>query len=91
MPMKSSPKIGDGGTGEVYRARVTRLDRIVAIKVLAPHAADDAAFRERFDREARAISQLNHLHICTLRDAGARTGRRVSCWSISRARRWRRG
>jgi serine/threonine-protein kinase len=56
--------------GEVYRARDTRLDRAVAIKVLATAAADDAQGRERFEREARAISSLNHPHICVLYDVG---------------------
>ena len=56
--------------GEVYRARDTRLDRIVAIKILPPHIAGDLQFRERFNREARMISQLTHPHICTLHDIG---------------------
>ena len=66
--------IGAGGMGEVYRARDTRLDRIVAIKVLPPALADDPQFRERFDREARTISQLDHPHICALYDVGAHEG-----------------
>jgi Tol biopolymer transport system component len=56
--------------GAVYRARDTRLDRTVAIKVLLAHAAADQEFRERFDREARAVSALNHPHICALYDVG---------------------
>jgi Tol biopolymer transport system component len=56
--------------GEVYKARDTRLDRTVAIKILAPGADDAAALRERFEREARAISQLNHPNVCTLYDIG---------------------
>src|SRR4051812_14157458 len=56
--------------GEVYRARDTRLDRTVAIKVMPPDVAADPQFRARFDREARAISQLQHPHICTLYDIG---------------------
>ena len=60
--------------GEVYKARDTRLDRTVAIKVLADSLAADPQFRERFDREARAISQLTHAHICTLHDVGELQG-----------------
>src|SRR5688572_2896490 len=56
--------------GEVYRAKDTRLDRIVAIKVVLGHVSANAEFRERFDREARAISSLDHPHICTLHDVG---------------------
>jgi len=56
--------------GEVYRARDTRLDRTVAIKVLPQQLAVDPQFRERFDREARTISQLTHPHVCTLYDVG---------------------
>jgi serine/threonine-protein kinase len=62
--------IGSGGMGEVYRARDTRLDRTVAIKILPETLAADPQFRERFDREARTISQLSHPHICTLYDVG---------------------
>ena len=62
--------LGAGGMGEVYKARDTRLDRIVAVKVLPPSLAEDAEFRNRFDREARTISQLTHPHICTLYDVG---------------------
>src|SRR5215216_4692794 len=62
--------IGAGGMGEVYQARDTRLDRKVAVKVLAPELASDAEFRARFEREAKAISALNHPHICGLYDIG---------------------
>ncbi len=62
--------IGAGGMGEVYQARDTRLDRKVAVKVLAPELASDAEFRARFEREAKAISSLNHPHICGLYDIG---------------------
>ncbi|HEV2113430.1 MAG TPA: protein kinase [Terriglobales bacterium] len=65
---------GAGGMGEVYRARDTRLDREVAIKVLPEHLAADAKFRERFEREARAISSLKHPHICVLYDVGHQGG-----------------
>jgi len=63
-------KIGEGGMGVVWKATDTRLDRTVAIKVLRHQLAGDARSRERFDREARAISNLNHPHICTLHDIG---------------------
>src|SRR5262245_30463885 len=69
-PYEIQAPIGSGGMGEVYRARDTRLDRIVAVKVLPAQFAADPLLRERFDREARAISSLNHPHICTLFDVG---------------------
>jgi serine/threonine-protein kinase len=62
--------IGAGGMGEVYKARDTRLNRTVAIKVLPAETARDPHFRRRFQREARAIAALNHPHICTLHDVG---------------------
>ena len=65
--------IGAGGMGEVYRARDTRLDRGVAVKVLAPELAGDAEFRARFAHEAKTISALNHPHICGLYDIGSTT------------------
>jgi serine/threonine-protein kinase len=66
--------LGSGGMGEVYRARDTRLDRIVAIKVLRADVANDRDRRQRLDREARAISSLNHPHICILHDVGHQDG-----------------
>ena len=65
---------GAGGMGEVYRARDTRLDRTVAIKILAPGIAADPAFKMRFEREARLISSLNHPRICALHDIGHQDG-----------------
>jgi eukaryotic-like serine/threonine-protein kinase len=65
---------GSGGMGEVYRARDTRLDRIVAIKVLQGHLAVSPETRQRFDREARIVSSLNHPNICTLYDVGHQDG-----------------
>ena len=56
--------------GQVYKAKDTRLDRIVAIKVLHPHIAEDTSARARFEREARTVSALDHPHICTLYDVG---------------------
>ena len=66
--------LGAGGMGEVYKARDTRLDRIVAIKVLPESLGADPQFRDRFDREAKAIAALNHPHICTLHDVGHQDG-----------------
>jgi eukaryotic-like serine/threonine-protein kinase len=73
-PYEILSAIGAGGMGEVYRARDTRLDRIVAIKVLPVHLADRPELRERFEREARTIASLNHPHICTLHDVGHQDG-----------------
>ena len=66
--------LGAGGMGEVYRARDTRLERTVAIKILPQGLAADPQFRERFDREARTISSLDHPHICALYDVGEQDG-----------------
>ena len=65
---------GAGGMGEVYRCRDTRLERTVAIKVLPQHLSSNAELKQRFEREARAISQLQHPHICVLHDVGAHNG-----------------
>jgi serine/threonine protein kinase len=73
-PHEILSSIGAGGMGEVYRARDTRLDRIVAIKVLPVHLANRSELRERFEREARTIASLNHPHICTLHDIGKQDG-----------------
>ncbi|CAN5766400.1 hypothetical protein BH18ACI5_BH18ACI5_30280 [soil metagenome] len=73
-PYEIVASIGAGGMGEVYRARDTRLERTVAIKVLPSFLASDPDFRARFEREARSISALNHPHICTLHDVGEVTG-----------------
>jgi serine/threonine protein kinase len=69
-PYEILSPIGAGGMGEVYRAKDTRLDRIVAIKVLPALASGDPEFRQRFEREARAISALDHPNICALHDVG---------------------
>ena len=66
--------LGAGGMGEVYRARDTRLDRIVAFKILAPDLAVQPKHRERFRRETRALSSLNHPHICSSYDVGEQDG-----------------
>src|SRR2546423_10379899 len=69
-PYEIVAPLGAGGMGEVYKATDTRLDRTVAVKVLSGHLASDPDLRERFDREARAISALNHPNICALYDVG---------------------
>jgi len=69
-PYEIVAPIGAGGMGEVYRARDTRLDRTVAIKILPAEFAQDAKLRLRFEREAKTISALNHPHICALYDVG---------------------
>jgi serine/threonine-protein kinase len=69
-PYEVESKIGAGGMGEVYRARDTRLGRIVAIKVLPFSLSADPVLKERFAREAKAISSVSHPHICTLYDVG---------------------
>ena len=73
-PYEIVAPLGAGGMGEVYRARDTRLDRTVAIKILPAHFADDATRRQRFEREAKVVSSLNHPHICTLYDVGHHDG-----------------
>src|SRR5262245_3129939 len=73
-PYEVLAPLGAGGMGEVYRARDTRLDRTVAIKVLTEHLAHSPDLRQRFEREARAVSSLNHPHICVLHDIGHQDG-----------------
>ena len=73
-PYEILAALGAGGMGEVYRAKDTRLDRSVAVKVLPSHLTDDPERRTRFEREAKAVSSLNHPHICTLYDVGQEQG-----------------
>src|SRR5712692_7158698 len=73
-PYEIQSPLGAGGMGEVYRARDTRLERTVAIKILPPHLSDDPDAKQRFEREARVISSLNHPHICVLHDVGNQNG-----------------
>jgi Tol biopolymer transport system component len=73
-PYQIVAPIGAGGMGEVYRARDTRLGREVAVKVLPSHLTEDPELKARFEREAKAISQLTHPHICTLYDVGSEGG-----------------
>ena len=69
-PYEVLTPIGAGGMGEVYKARDTRLDRTVAVKVLPEEIAKREDLRERFEREARAVASLNHPNICSLFDIG---------------------
>jgi len=83
MPLPSGTKLGPyeiqsplgaGGMGEVYRARDTRLGRDVAVKVLPEHLSSNSELKLRLEREAKAISSLNHPHICILHDVGSQNG-----------------
>ncbi|HEY3122792.1 MAG TPA: protein kinase, partial [Thermoanaerobaculia bacterium] len=69
-PYEVLSALGAGGMGEVYKARDTRLERTVAVKVLPQHLSSSPEVRQRFEREARTISQLSHPHICALYDVG---------------------
>ncbi|HEV2064114.1 MAG TPA: protein kinase [Thermoanaerobaculia bacterium] len=73
-PYEILTPIGAGGMGEVYKARDTRLERTVAIKVLPEHLSQNVDLRQRFEREAKAISALSHPHICGLFDVGEQEG-----------------
>ena len=73
-PYEILAPLGAGGMGEVYRARDTRLERTVAIKILPAQFSSDTVRKQRFEREAKTISQLNHPHICTLHDVGSQDG-----------------
>ncbi len=73
-PYEIIAAVGAGGMGEVYKARDTRLDRTVAIKVLPAHLAANEQLRQRLEREARAVSSLSHPHICVLHDVGHQDG-----------------
>jgi serine/threonine protein kinase/Tol biopolymer transport system component len=69
-PYEIVSPLGAGGMGEVYKARDTRLERTVAVKVLPSHLSSSPESRQRFEREAKTISQLSHPHICALHDVG---------------------
>jgi serine/threonine protein kinase len=73
-PYEVLSPLGSGGMGEVYKARDTRLERTVAVKVLPQHLSSSSEVRQRFEREAKTISQLSHPHICALYDAGNQDG-----------------
>jgi serine/threonine protein kinase len=66
--------LGAGGMGEVYKAKDTRLDRIVALKVLRPHVASNPDLKQRFVREAKTLASLSHPHICPVFDVGQQDG-----------------
>ena len=85
-PYEILEPLGAGEMGEVYRARDTRLGREVALKVLPSHFNADPGFRQRFEREAHVISSLNHPHVCTLYDVGARKTSISWSWSTSRVK-----
>jgi serine/threonine protein kinase len=69
-PYEIVSPLGAGGMGEVYRARDTRLERDVAVKVLPTNLSSDSSLRQRLEREAKAVSKLSHPHICTFHDIG---------------------
>ena len=73
-PYEIGSPLGAGGMGEVYRARDTRLDRTVAVKILPQQLSSDPIRKQRFEREAKTISHLNHPHICVLHDIGHQDG-----------------
>src|SRR5688572_21270425 len=73
-PYEIHSRIGAGGMGEVYKARDGRLDRFVAVKVLADRVSHDPELRQRFEREARALASLSHPHICSIFDVGRQGG-----------------
>src|SRR3989442_11967871 len=73
-PYEILAMLGAGGMGEVYRALDPRLDRTVAVKVLASHLSSSPELKQRMEREAKAISSLNHRHICHLYDIGSQDG-----------------
>jgi serine/threonine protein kinase len=73
-PFEIAARLRVGGTGEMYRARDTRLERTVAIEILPAQLSNDAVREQRFEREAKTIPSLNHPHICVLHDIGSQDG-----------------
>jgi eukaryotic-like serine/threonine-protein kinase len=73
-PYEIQSALGAGGMGEVYKARDTRLDRTVAIKVLPEYVASDSELKQRFEREAKTLAALSHPHICPVFDVGSQGG-----------------
>ncbi len=85
-PYEILASVGGGGMGEVYKARDTRLDRTVAVKILPAHLSRSEEVRQRFEREAKTISSLSHPHICALYDVGNHDGTEYRHGSSWRAR-----
>src|SRR5262245_1561287 len=73
-PYEIVSPIGAGGMGEVYKAKATLLDRVVAVKVLPAHVASDLDLKQRFEREAKTLAALSHPHICPVFDVGQQDG-----------------
>jgi serine/threonine protein kinase len=73
-PYEIQSPLGAGGMVEVYGARDTRLDRALAVKILPAHLSDNPELKQRFEREARTVSSLNHPHVCRLFDVGSQDG-----------------
>jgi eukaryotic-like serine/threonine-protein kinase len=90
-PYEIQSPLAAGGMGEVYRARDTRLDRTVAIKILPTHLSANPEFKQRFEREARTISCLNYPHICHLYDIGSQDGTDFLVMEFLDGKRWRSG
>jgi serine/threonine protein kinase len=90
-PYEILSAVGAGGMGEVYKARDTRLNRTVAIKVLPSDFSDNAEMKARFDREAQTIAGLNHPHICVLHDVGHQDGTDYLVMEYLEGRRSRSG
>ena len=85
-PYEIVAPIGAGGMGEVYKAKDTRLERTVAVKVLPQHLSSSPEVRQRFEREAKTISQLSHPHICALYDVGNQDGVEYLVMELPRGR-----
>ena len=83
-----NPPLAQADIGEVYKARDTRLDRTVAIKVLPEHVATDPDLKQRFEREAKTLAALSHPHICPVFDVGSQNGIDFLVMETSKARRW---
>jgi serine/threonine protein kinase len=90
-PYEILAPLGAGGMGEVYRARNMRLERPVAIKILPAQFSSDPVHKQRFEREAKTISNLNHPHICVLHDIGHQDGIDYLVMGVWKGKRLRNG